>query len=444
MEAMEMTGAWWVPSKGQSKAPGILTFSEEEGLRLKVSKPLGSYRQKIILGSVGGKPVTLHDCYETRSSSRGFSIISQEFSVDTGFLGISATQPAQVRFRKAVFDFTDLIDWAAVTGMQMKISSKGYTLKYRRPDDININLPDGTLKLGLSGAYPLGASPETTVRESASWELITRKGKRIEDLLSAYITPLWNLLRLASMRENTIEKFTVYRKPSDRPGQAIQVIFKTGYNPRKVRALSRPEMLFSLAQIRDIGSDVLRQWLQIHSKITAVIDNLVGPPSGSKIRLTRRFLDLAQAAEVYHRLFFSPQTDIPEKEHQERMDEILSTAPAAHRQWLKEKLTYSNEPSLRRRLRGLLAEANTIMSPIFPDNKKRRIFIQKVVSIRNELTHRLNTAATRPEDLFCLSEILFFLVSACLLIRAGLPKRRLVKFFRNNYRYGRCADYSLS
>ncbi|MGH7843896.1 MAG: HEPN domain-containing protein, partial [Candidatus Binatia bacterium] len=115
----------------------------------------------------------------------------------------------------------------------------------------------------------------------------------------------------------------------------------------------------------------------------------------------------------------------------------------AHRQWLQEKLTYSNEASLRHRLRELLGEAETIMSPIFPDNRKRRTFIQKVVSIRNDLTHRLKTAAARPEDLFCLSEILFFLVSACLLIRAGLPKARLVKFFRNNYRYARCADYSI-
>ena len=66
--------------------------------------------------------------------------------------------------------------------------------------------------------------------------------------------------------------------------------------------------------------------------------------------LDLNFLSLVHAIEAYHRRG-SDETDKPAGEHEARLKEILDAAPAAYRDWLGEKLRYSNELSLRRRLK---------------------------------------------------------------------------------------------
>ncbi len=370
METLNIIGTWWVPSKGQSRAAGTLTFSENEGVRLEIDKSLTVGKEKIIIGRAGGRDVTLQGCYEISSTSVGgaLKITGQEYLVETAFLGVALTKTSQFRFTKASFDFTHLIDWVATSGIKTGYSAdKKFTVTYQRPDDISITLPEATLSLAFSGKYPFGG-PTLTIQESVRWDLTTKLPKTIDEIVNAYITPLWDLLRLTTMRDNTLEELAVYRKANDKPSDAIRVIFKTGYVGNRTRHLSSSEMLFSLRDIGTSSLEFLKNWIQIHPNARAVIDNLVDPPTGAKVRLTQRFFNLVQAAEVYHRLFHSTQSELSKAEHDKRLSEILSDVRDTHKDWLKQILADSNKPRLAARLTAILKETELIVRNLLPNS----------------------------------------------------------------------------
>jgi hypothetical protein len=99
--------------------------------------------------------------------------------------------------------------------------------------------------------------------------------------------------------------------------------------------------------------------------------------------LDNQFLNVVQAVEAYHRIRCGG-TDLPEDEYESKLKEILDATPSAHRAWLREELRYSNELSLRKRLRELMEETGSILAPVW---RNATLFIQKVVATRNYMTH---------------------------------------------------------
>src|SRR4051794_22257170 len=72
--------------------------------------------------------------------------------------------------------------------------------------------------------------------------------------------------------------------------------------------------------------------------------------------------------EAHHRRA-SDETDLSATEHDARLQAVFESAPAAHREWLTEKLRYSNEISLRRRLKRLFAQFSFLLDGLIPDRK---------------------------------------------------------------------------
>jgi len=98
-----------------------------------------------------------------------------------------------------------------------------------------------------------------------------------------------------------------------------------------------------------------------------------------------QFLSLVMALEVYHRRIIRSE-NIPSEEHKERIEQILSNTPDKYRDWLKEKLNYSNELSLRKGIKEVLdilkniKYVNTLIL-------KKKDFVNKVVNARNYFIH---------------------------------------------------------
>jgi hypothetical protein len=74
-----------------------------------------------------------------------------------------------------------------------------------------------------------------------------------------------------------------------------------------------------------------------------------------------KFLSLMQALETYHRRILGGN-ELSENHHNKRILEILTAVPDQYRQWLEEKLKYSNELSLRKRMKELLGRHSDVMS----------------------------------------------------------------------------------
>lgn len=94
-------------------------------------------------------------------------------------------------------------------------------------------------------------------------------------------------------------------------------------------------------------------------------------------------LNQAQVLEAFHRRVFGGR-DVDEGTHSERIGAILESCPRQHQEWLRIKLAYSNEISLRRRIIDIWQRLEHVSSD-FPI--KRKSFVSKICLLRNYYTH---------------------------------------------------------
>ena len=138
-------------------------------------------------------------------------------------------------------------------------------------------------------------------------------------------------------------------------------------------------MLFTLGDIHEDFGRFVGEWFGKAERLGPVYDLYFATAYGSPAYLDDRFLSLVQGVEAYHRRALGT-TELPDEEHERRIEEVVSTAPDAHRNWLRGQLVYSNEPGLRKRLAEILRRDPEVMKPIFGDNSKKRDgFMYKVV-----------------------------------------------------------------
>ena len=111
----------------------------------------------------------------------------------------------------------------------------------------------------------------------------------------------------------------------------------------------------------------------------------------------------------------------------------MATVSAEHRKWLSEKLAYSNEMTLRSRLRKLVEQAGEVLAPWAPDAAGKKRFIGNVCQVRNDLTHQTPgqvESSLNFDTLFSLTQALTVLMQTLLLDELGLAPAKRVELFR--------------
>lgn len=176
--------------------------------------------------------------------------------------------------------------------------------------------------------------------------------------------------------------------------------------------------LFTFKDIENKFETCLQNWHGKYDELEPVYQLYFGTLYGRFVYLNLRFLCLVQALEAYHRRAISNE-ELPKERHKERLTSILNAAPLEHKKWLKEKLAYRNEPSLRSRIKYLCDMFSTTVKTLIPDT---RYFINKVVDTRNYMTHYdLNLKDKRAEgkELFIITEKLRIMIEMCLMKEIG-------------------------
>ena len=115
---------------------------------------------------------------------------------------------------------------------------------------------------------------------------------------------------------------------------------------------------------------------------------------------------------------------MPEEEFGEILDSVLSACPGNRQEWLKGRLRYANEPSLRRRLRAMIEP----FERFFGDARQQNTFIAKVTVTRNYLTHydpNLESQAAKGRNLWELTAGLEALFQLHLLRSIGFDAKRI-------------------
>jgi len=435
-EQFEYQGVWWLPETPEQQIPGTLKFTPNAGATLEL---IGSFKEiknmevvlqpEIVLGlSSDGKSITLQDCFETKSTTNIPSMVQiSSLFANFVFTGVHFQKREYIKFNKLFIHYSNLDEWVNISGFNIveDFSKKEVTINYKLPEPIHVNIgEDYGITVGIKATFP-GRSivqKEAKVAQTTYICIEPCEQKLLDDYLRV-AHKIQNLLTLAvgepvyplAMEGKTeVNKQTI----DDKLYYPTVGVFYTFPNvPKEPKTIAPYKMLFTFKEIADRFEYFANNWFKKAEVLEPVYDLYFATLYNPRMYLQQRFLSLVHAVEAYHRRTMK-NYELPEDEHNNRIEEILNMVPAKHKKWLENKLTYSSELTLRKRLREILDSYWDIGQ--LKGNKDK--FISKVLATRNYLIHydsKLKDQTVRGEQLYRITLKLRTLMEILLLTVLG-------------------------
>ena len=155
---------------------------------------------------------------------------------------------------------------------------------------------------------------------------------------------------------------------------------------------------------------------------TLIKNNLAEVDFSLNFKYKNKFLNIIHALETFHRRFRKNEV-LSYEEHSKKIKELITYIPEDDKQWVQEKLDFTNEPNLHQRIEELLEEAKNEMTEKMVSNKDT--FIKETKNSRNYYTHydqRLEKKALKGTELHTLTQRLRIILIIITLKETGIPK----------------------
>lgn len=459
MESNEYRGYWWLPSAPENKTPGAIRISTEDSLTLNLLGTLENPRlpkrystdfYKIVLGiTEEGKLFTLYQCLRLNASFNSPGIRTETYTINTVFHEVHFNKINQMKFHKAVVDYSCLSSWVYSGNPKFLhrwhkdlAASNIYNLI-----DLNwssLELVAKTTKGNVS-IFPMLFSSTHNLsfnfKKAAKLKIDFSQETTLESCYFDYLYPLQNFLTLATNENNFIVDLHVYSnyglRNSNIADNETPIKVSSSFVSQEPKESSKDNMLFTLENIENELSLWMQKWFNIGDDLRHICNIFFGVKYLTDIFGEQRFLSIVQAIESYHRICFRNEV-VPGAEFKRRREEILENTLEEHREWLNEKLVHANEPSLQNRLNDLVEKYKGVIEPFINEDQSK--FTKKVKNTRNYLTHynkSLKKKTAEGDELFRLTQILSFLLEACLLHELGCTPERCAELINrsNEYKY---------
>jgi hypothetical protein len=450
MSELSKGGYWWIPEADSDadRLGGTLEFSKEDGGELRL---LGTFadlksffpsvdaQYSIVHGSTtDGKDITLVDCMETHSQFGSAGVPKQTLSPRFVVVGHHLDDFNDLLFQRASIRFSNLEDWLERTGIETVSPSprgESYRQSYVRPTAPAIRIPGGTLRFSFGWSARETRFRSAAMEEHSALHVSLAKGFNVSELLRRFVSPMQNLLTICTLEPSDVVELKLELGKSKEHRIWLDVYYQSVVEaPRREKPLLRFDMLVSAKELGRNLPPVLRNWLTSSEELSSVMSLYFAVMSGRWMFLESRFLNLAQAAEVLHRLTY-PNRILSAAAHKERRDAVLENTPDEHRPWLREVLNFSNEPRLTRRLQTLAGESARVLDW---DEERQESFVKMVRDTRHYLTHydpKGAKKAAKGDRLYWLSERLLFMLSAVILMHVGVPPKTIRAGLDTNQRF---------
>ena len=352
-------------------------------------------------GLVTGGLVTLDKCIlwkegpshiyfkEPPLSALAASLSTLVIHASYAFIRKNYDKGEEITFLKFRFSVEGLDEWLSISGIREgpDLEKTGWSLQYHAPEKISHTLPDEIeleFKVYFDGTrftYP----GKVHVEEKAFIYLQSQELRPIEYFLSL-ASKFRNFLCLAVDQTVAIDSCTGYLTREIENGETIEdqveLYYQSGqYSEERPRIIPRRKPL-AYCYIADQFDQILTKWLEIYETHEPAFNLYFAYRSNSVNYLQVQFLWLAQAIEILHRRG-STNTQIDKNEFRKLVDLLLQCCPENKKEWIKGKLQYANELSLRERIREIIDP----FQHLFSNDDEREAFIKRVVNTRNYLTH---------------------------------------------------------
>jgi hypothetical protein len=391
-----------------------------------------------------GKEITLLNCLQTRFSLSVPGFTSEELHATKGYVGAQLTHAKDLVFPKIRIELSRLPDWVHRSGLTRpeflrdQKGPKGVDVSYRFPEKTTVDLGGSRVSVSFGMTVSHATPRELVLRENVFFEVEVDDPQTHDELHGNFGYPLQNLLTLATDHPNAVVRQTVFRDSEEQRGASgranpIHVVGQPVYWESEVTKRLLPHnMLFTMRDVEDQFEQVLRSWMRFWKECPSFCEFFFGDLYMQEVYLDTRLLHAMHSLLLYYRLRCGDAVT----DENDRITVVLGSAPAEHRQWLRERLMLDEELGLCRALRELLSKHREVLEPLIGTNAEE--FSREVVSVRNYVVHGAPGGSEREdrgERWFSLLQILMVLVKCCLLEELGIPEKTRREWFRRNAAY---------
>jgi hypothetical protein len=447
-------GVWFLSENPNHKVSGTLFFDPQKGIELELDGTLMDARSSkdlhepdTILGfTIDGKSITLYKCFE---SSRSMSLPGMATSKYVGLFVLEGAHfdgADDVIFHSVRARLHNLDTWTSRFGfsaVETDFNTWTTRIEYTIPDAIEFPIRVGTKgKLNFRVTVPSSQYLSTaTIEQKVELIIEHEEALALDKILSDFFH-FQNFITLGTFEPSHVISVELTHRglTEEWSGTLHPVPIRLFYQPSTRVAPARSKVLWEfLFNYRDIEvkfNQTIAEWYDHKASLEPIIALLLDSFYKKGSFTENTFLNIAQGLETFHRRFRNNQVR-PADAHEKMIATILAATPTEHRDWLKERLNFSNEPSLHKRLDELVDElSNTTIRKIITD---KEAFIKDVKNSRNYYTHyekSIEKKAKKGGELFTLTEKMKVVLVCAVLRQTGFTAEEIEALFaRNEFKF---------
>lgn len=441
-ESFRIEGSWWIPSKPDGKLPGVLEFTSKQS----ILKLWGSFKDiteinqrtspEIILGtSLDGENLTLNGIYEL-GSTLGSGGFRTTYGVIRIFRGIHFDKESDILFKDISVLYSNFDSWLDISGFKIEpnLETGDMDIKHTSPSLIPATINnDYKITIGFNVQHFISSMGHKEARITQTGITVIEKNivatftefmkvqHHLRNFLSlAMMSPCYPLLIRGNVEDSTAPN-----------GYADVGIYYSNKTPQTIDDIYELHMLFRYRDISTNFEQYLKNWFSKVEILEPVFNLYFGTLYNSDMYLDHIFLSTIQAVESYHRRTMKNHI-WSEEDFTTIKNEVLNCTSKKYKDWVTNKFQYGNEPSLRRRIKELLEEFNSIFGEFSIYNSE---FAENVTNTRNYLTHydpTLKEKSLKDQDLFNTIQKLRALVEVCFMKQLGIPNEDVKKIMKRS------------
>lgn len=443
-EKFEAIGEWWLPEKPDTKIAGTFSFDPVTGAELLL---IGSFQTQLeMLQALGTWGVThefpvifgttldgiqfmLCECTQIpvklNLSSAKYPSKFRPHVVLEGLHGDSVEKTLLTSF---TVEISQLQNWYGKSGKKIQPSNLNElrtTITYEKPQPAQVRVNDASIILGHDASidYP-SFGRDFILKERAVVSVEPSTPVYLSGLFPEWLGPLVGLFTLLMDTYVQICGLRVCIQLQNTAAQSsgsAEVYWRTSRYDESTREILPHQMLCPYSFLEIEWEDVLQEWFKCYYKLRPVVDLFISQVATPRSFSSNTFLNSSQVAEAYH---LSRRNNLvePRSEFKHKKSEIYSLLPRQLKKWLKGRFKYANVKSLRMRLEDLLLERLDLFQLTVEEAKS---LAENIAKIRNYYTHYSRASApVGHDDLYMLSELMRWVMTACLLEEIGLERNR--------------------
>lgn len=407
---------------------GVGTFTEEQTAFLRNTKEM------TVWGDLeDGESVSLFECNCLTAVYPLPGTQNLELNAHTVIFGTHLKGTNEAVVEDVQVNFTVLLEWMDTYGHTTTHDKRTEThsLLYKAPEDVRFSINDGLNAAFVFRVHREVEGGRVSFRQEnllflhfvtpVSYELAQEAEWRVQRFLTVAV---WQQLNIGSLSIRI--KTSAAAEHSD-GYKWCRVFFKQlAYGLSEAH---NKTYFLQFAVVRPHIEMLLQTWFSLEELIEPVISLLTANIGVSDGFIQNNFLNLAQAVEAFHR-HIKQDTEKLKTEHEVRVKRILEKIEdPVDKKWLDDKLMYSFEPSLRKRLKEMFREHSSV---VFYNNDFKKKALDNVIDAiyekRNYYTHYGEKLVPKDEDymrLITLTELLKALLAIMIFRELGIDKEVL-------------------